>query len=105
MIARLFAALLCLSASDSSGAAWPREGAGHDGQVLQFDNNGVGRWIEHLPNYRDLMRHARWRFVLYFYGRAIVVDGWESERECREMRDRMRRQYPDARITDCEESR
>lgn len=79
MIALLCAALLCLGASDSSGAAWPSD--------------------------PDLARHARWRFVVYFYGRAIVVDGWESERECREMRDRMRRQYPDARITDCEESR
>lgn len=95
MIALLCAMLLCLNAGDST-VRFPLHGASRAGEVLKFDKDGVGYWAPVDP---------RWNFTLHFYGRAIVVDGWESERECREMKDRMRRQYPDARITECEESR
>lgn len=72
---------------------FPSDPAPHAGMVLKSKPDGILYWT-------DL-----WKFTMYFHGRAIVIDGWESERECREMRDRMRRQYPDARMTDCEESR
>jgi hypothetical protein len=55
-------------------------------------------WLRAAPSVADV----RWKFTVKFYGREIIVDGWESERECRDMKRRMERNFPDALITDCE---
>jgi hypothetical protein len=94
VIALLCATLLCLSATPEWPVfTFPALG-GKAGQTLEGDKEGIGRWVEPL-----------WRFTIYLYGRAVIVDGWESERECRQMKNRMRRDYPDAQVSDCEVSR
>lgn len=77
MIALLCATLLCLSAPDT-------------------DSSWIGSPVTPWP---------KWKFTITLYNHTISIDGFDSERECREAKRVIARSHPDGLLTDCEESR